>query len=225
MATESTAGVGNVCAVLTPGKPPNKASTNINDFHCAGGYSHEVLLRKTAEKQEIVDEGELQEGRKQAPTAGDVGDRKGETRGSSQGSVVGASSASVSRAESETSGSSQGSALGASSAPVGGRCDDRFALLELPFICSEISEKSSSRCSGRTPGITCEKWWAISSRKPPANTVTLGPTAAAAVACRAAARVAVAVADTGAAGAAGAPSIAATAVAAAAAVAASDAAP
>ena len=51
----------NACVVLAPGKPPNKSSININDFHCAAGHSHEVLLRKNAEQQGIALEGELQE--------------------------------------------------------------------------------------------------------------------------------------------------------------------
>ena len=49
------------CAVLAPGQPPNKFQININDFHCASGHAHEVLLRKTAEQQGIVLEGELLE--------------------------------------------------------------------------------------------------------------------------------------------------------------------
>ena len=48
------------CAVLAPGQPPNKFQININ-FHCASGHAHEVLLRKTAEQQGIVLEGELLE--------------------------------------------------------------------------------------------------------------------------------------------------------------------
>ena len=52
---------GNPCAVLAPGQLPNKSATSINDFHCAAGHSHEVLLCKNAEQQEIVLEGELLE--------------------------------------------------------------------------------------------------------------------------------------------------------------------
>lgn len=33
------------------------SATNINDFHCATGHSHDVLLRKTPERQGIVLEG------------------------------------------------------------------------------------------------------------------------------------------------------------------------
>ena len=47
----------NACAVLAPGQPPNNSTINISDFHCAAGYSHEVLLHKTAEQQGIVLEG------------------------------------------------------------------------------------------------------------------------------------------------------------------------
>ena len=49
----------DACAVLAPGKPPNKPVVNINDYHCATGHSHEALLRKTAEQQGIVLEGKL----------------------------------------------------------------------------------------------------------------------------------------------------------------------
>ena len=51
----------NACAVLAPEQPRNKSATNINDFHCVAGHSHEVLLRKTAGQQGIVLEGELLE--------------------------------------------------------------------------------------------------------------------------------------------------------------------
>ena len=57
--------------------------------------------------------------RRHAPTAGDAGDRKAETRGSSQGGAVDASSAPAGRTESETRGSSQGGAVDASSVPIG----------------------------------------------------------------------------------------------------------
>ena len=43
-----------VCAVLAPGKLPTKPVVSINDYHCAAGYSHEALLRKTAEQQGII---------------------------------------------------------------------------------------------------------------------------------------------------------------------------
>ena len=32
----------------------NKPTIDINNYHCAAGHSHEVLLRKTAEQQGIV---------------------------------------------------------------------------------------------------------------------------------------------------------------------------
>ena len=51
----------NACAVLAPGQQPNKSVIDINDYHCAAGHSHEVLLRKTAEQQGIVLEGNLLE--------------------------------------------------------------------------------------------------------------------------------------------------------------------
>ena len=47
------------CAVLAPGKLPNKPVVNINNYHCAAGHSGEGLLRKTAEQQGIVLEGKL----------------------------------------------------------------------------------------------------------------------------------------------------------------------
>ena len=47
--------------MIAPAQPPNKSAVNINDFHCAAGNSHEVLLHKTAEQQGIVLEGELLE--------------------------------------------------------------------------------------------------------------------------------------------------------------------
>ena len=43
-----------VCAVLDPGKLPTKPVVSINDDHCAAGYAHEALLRKTAEQQGII---------------------------------------------------------------------------------------------------------------------------------------------------------------------------
>ena len=51
----------NACAVLAPGQQPNKSAIDINDYHCAAGHSHEVLLRKTAEQQGIALEGNLLE--------------------------------------------------------------------------------------------------------------------------------------------------------------------
>ena len=51
----------NACAVLAPGQQPNKSVIDINDYHCAAGHSHEVLLRKTAEQQGIALEGNLLE--------------------------------------------------------------------------------------------------------------------------------------------------------------------
>ena len=38
---------------------PNKPAIDINDYHCAAGHSHEILLRKTAGKQRIVLERKL----------------------------------------------------------------------------------------------------------------------------------------------------------------------
>ena len=52
---------GDACAVLAPGKLPNKPVVNINDYHGAAGHSHEALLRKTAEQQGVVLEGKLLE--------------------------------------------------------------------------------------------------------------------------------------------------------------------
>ena len=52
---------GDACAVLAPGKLPNKPVVNINDYHCVAGHSHEALLRKTAEQQGVVLEGKLLE--------------------------------------------------------------------------------------------------------------------------------------------------------------------
>ena len=51
----------NACAVLAPGQLPKKPAVDINDYHCAAGHSHEVLLRKTAEQQGIVLKGKLLE--------------------------------------------------------------------------------------------------------------------------------------------------------------------
>ena len=52
---------GDACAVLAPGKLPNKPVVDINDYHCAAGHFHEALLRNTAEQQGIVLEGKLLE--------------------------------------------------------------------------------------------------------------------------------------------------------------------
>lgn len=42
----------HICAVLAPGKPPEKKSTiSINNFHRTAGHSHEGLLRKPAEQR------------------------------------------------------------------------------------------------------------------------------------------------------------------------------
>ena len=51
----------SACVVLAPGQPPNEFAIDINDYHCAAGHPHEILLRKTAEQQGIVLEGKLQE--------------------------------------------------------------------------------------------------------------------------------------------------------------------
>ena len=53
----------NACAVLAPGQLPKKPAVDINDYHCAAGHSNKMLLRKTAEKQGIVLEGNLLESR------------------------------------------------------------------------------------------------------------------------------------------------------------------
>ena len=52
---------GDACAVLAPGKLPNKPVVNTNDYHCAAGHSHEPLLRKTAEQQGVIFEGKVLE--------------------------------------------------------------------------------------------------------------------------------------------------------------------
>ena len=51
----------NACAVLAPRQLPNKPAIDINDYQCAAGHSHGVLLRKTAEQQGIVLEGKMLE--------------------------------------------------------------------------------------------------------------------------------------------------------------------
>ena len=61
----------------------------------------------------------MRERRQQAPDAGDTGDGKAETIGSSQGGAVDASSTPAGSAESETKGSSQWGVVNASSAPTG----------------------------------------------------------------------------------------------------------
>ena len=52
---------GHTCAVLAPGQPPKKSTINVSDFHCLAGHSHERLLRRSAEQQGVVFEGELLE--------------------------------------------------------------------------------------------------------------------------------------------------------------------
>ena len=52
---------GDACAVLAPGKLPNKPVMDIHDYHCAAGHSHEALLRKIAGQQGIVLEEKLLE--------------------------------------------------------------------------------------------------------------------------------------------------------------------
>ena len=47
----------HACVVIAPGQLPKKPAVDINDYHCAAGRSHKVLLRKTAEQQGIVLEG------------------------------------------------------------------------------------------------------------------------------------------------------------------------
>ena len=42
-------------------KPLNKPVVKMNDYHCAAGYSHESLLRKTAEQQGVVLEVKMME--------------------------------------------------------------------------------------------------------------------------------------------------------------------
>ena len=49
------------CAVLAPGQVPHKPAISINDSHRAAGHSYEALVRKTAEQQGIVLEGQLLE--------------------------------------------------------------------------------------------------------------------------------------------------------------------
>lgn len=51
------------CAVISTGRmPPNFTGiVDTNDFHCALGHFHEVLLRKTAEYQGVILEGMLHE--------------------------------------------------------------------------------------------------------------------------------------------------------------------
>ena len=52
---------GDACAVLAPGKLPNKPVVNINDYHCTAGYSHEALFCKTAKQQGVALQGKLLE--------------------------------------------------------------------------------------------------------------------------------------------------------------------
>ena len=51
----------NACAVLAPGQLPKKPAVDMNDYHCAAGHSHELLLRNTVEQQGIILEGKLLE--------------------------------------------------------------------------------------------------------------------------------------------------------------------
>ena len=51
----------NPCGVFAPGKLSNNPVVNINDYHCAARHSHEALLRKPAEQEGIVSEGNLLE--------------------------------------------------------------------------------------------------------------------------------------------------------------------
>ena len=51
----------HACLVLGSGQLHNNAVVDINDFHCATGYFHKILLRKTPQPQGIVLEGELPE--------------------------------------------------------------------------------------------------------------------------------------------------------------------
>ena len=44
----------DACAVLAPGKLPNKPVVNVHDYHSAAGHSLKALLRKTAEQQRIA---------------------------------------------------------------------------------------------------------------------------------------------------------------------------
>ena len=48
-------------AVLAQGQLPDESAITTNDFHCAAGHSHEVLLRRTAKQQGTFLEGELLE--------------------------------------------------------------------------------------------------------------------------------------------------------------------
>ena len=46
--------VDTACAVIAPGQVRAPATpTDINTFHCTCGYTHEVLLKKTVEQQEL----------------------------------------------------------------------------------------------------------------------------------------------------------------------------
>ena len=45
--------------MLAPETLPNRPVVELNDYHCAAGHSHEVLLRKTAEQQGIILEGKM----------------------------------------------------------------------------------------------------------------------------------------------------------------------
>ena len=60
----------NALCCTRPGATAQQVAINVNDFHCAAGHSHEVLLRKTAEQQGIVLEGELQECKRCSMTKG-----------------------------------------------------------------------------------------------------------------------------------------------------------
>ena len=54
--------VDTACAVIAPGQAKaSTAPTDINTSHCTYGHTHEVLLKKTAEQQEVDLSGELNE--------------------------------------------------------------------------------------------------------------------------------------------------------------------
>ncbi|CAB1116481.1 unnamed protein product [Ectocarpus sp. CCAP 1310/34] len=50
------------CAIIAPGNAKaNRTPVDINDFHCAHGHSHEVLLKNTAKQQGVTLVGQLRE--------------------------------------------------------------------------------------------------------------------------------------------------------------------
>lgn len=47
------------CAVIAPGDAKALATTDLNEYHCAHGHPHEVLLSKTAKQGVVLTEGPL----------------------------------------------------------------------------------------------------------------------------------------------------------------------